>query len=106
MAALATCAVTAALLKDRTDTQAPPPATRHQAPPENPRDDPADRTGDQTPASRSLPAPEPPGHARHWLHWRRRHQARSYWVHQCTRLIETMPWSTSKWRLPYHLAST
>ena len=27
MAALATCAVTAALLKDRTDTQAPPPAT-------------------------------------------------------------------------------
>ena len=36
MAALATCAVTAALLKDRTDTQAPPPATRDQAPPENP----------------------------------------------------------------------
>jgi hypothetical protein len=29
MAALAICAVTAALLKDRTDTQAPPPATRH-----------------------------------------------------------------------------
>ena len=28
MAALASCAVTAALLKDRTDTQAPPPLTR------------------------------------------------------------------------------
>ena len=27
MAALAICAVTAALLKDRTDTQAPPPVT-------------------------------------------------------------------------------
>jgi hypothetical protein len=40
MAALASCAVTAALLKDRTDTQAPPPATPDQAPPEDPRDDP------------------------------------------------------------------
>jgi hypothetical protein len=36
MAALASCAVTAALLKDRTDTQAPLPATPGQAPPENP----------------------------------------------------------------------
>ena len=36
MAALASCAVTAALLKDRTDTQAPLPATPDQAPPENP----------------------------------------------------------------------
>jgi hypothetical protein len=36
MAALAIYAVTAALLKDRTDTQAPPPATPDQAPPENP----------------------------------------------------------------------
>jgi hypothetical protein len=86
MAALASCAVTAALLKDRTDTQAPLPATPGQAPPQDPRDDPADRTGDQTPVSRSLPAPEPPGHATHWLNWRRRHQARSCWVHQRTRL--------------------
>jgi len=36
MAALAIYAVTAALLKDRTDTQAPPPATPDQAPPEPP----------------------------------------------------------------------
>lgn len=85
MAALAIYAVTAALLKDRTDTQAPPPATPDQAPPEDPGDDPADRTGDQTPASRSLPAAEPPGHATHWLNWRRRHQARSYSVHQRSR---------------------
>ena len=47
--------------------------------------------------------PHPPGHATHWLNWRRRHQARSYWIHQRTRLIETMPWSTSKWRLPYQM---
>ena len=83
MAALAIYAVTAALLKDRTDTQAPPPATPDQAPPET-WDDPADRTGDQAPASRSPLAPEPPGHATHWP-WRRRHQARSYRVHQRTR---------------------
>ena len=36
MAALAICAVTAALLKDRTDTQAPPPVTPDQAPPADP----------------------------------------------------------------------
>jgi hypothetical protein len=33
MAALAICAVTAALLRDRTDTQAPPPARPDQPPP-------------------------------------------------------------------------
>ena len=36
MAALAIYAVTAALLKDRTDTQAPPLATPDQVPPETP----------------------------------------------------------------------
>ncbi|MCW2914189.1 MAG: hypothetical protein JWN52_2257 [Actinomycetia bacterium] len=30
--------------------------------------------------------PCPPGHATHWLNWRRRHQARSRWYHQYTRL--------------------
>ena len=30
--------------------------------------------------------PYPPGHATHWLNWRRRHQARSYRAHQRTRL--------------------
>ena len=36
MAALAICAITAALLKDRTDTQAPPPVRPGQPPPPNP----------------------------------------------------------------------
>jgi SRSO17 transposase len=36
MAALAICAVTAALLKDRTDTQAPPPVRPDQPPPPDP----------------------------------------------------------------------
>src|SRR5260370_34204502 len=36
MAALAICAITAALLKDRTDTQAPPPVRPDQPPPPEP----------------------------------------------------------------------
>jgi hypothetical protein len=43
MAALSICAVTAAQLRDRTDTQAPAPVTPDQAPPAaGPREDPAD----------------------------------------------------------------
>jgi hypothetical protein len=34
----------------------------------------------------ALLRPDPPAHARHWLDWRRRHQARSRWFHQRTRL--------------------
>jgi hypothetical protein len=30
--------------------------------------------------------PRPPGHADHWLDWRRRHQARSRWYHRRARL--------------------
>jgi hypothetical protein len=30
--------------------------------------------------------PHPPGHATHWLNWRRRHQARSRWYHQHAQL--------------------
>jgi hypothetical protein len=30
--------------------------------------------------------PHPPGHATHWVNWRRRHQARSRWYHQRARL--------------------
>jgi hypothetical protein len=33
-----------------------------------------------------LATPAPPGHAEHWPAWRRRHQARSRWYHQSTRL--------------------
>ena len=59
MAALAICAVTAALLRRRTDTRAPAPARPDQP---------------------------PPGAGRHWLAWRRRHQALAAWYHQRTRL--------------------
>jgi hypothetical protein len=33
-----------------------------------------------------LTRPHPPGHADRWLDWKRRHQARSRWYHQRTRL--------------------
>jgi hypothetical protein len=82
MAALAICAVSAALLRDRTDTQAAPPVLPGQKPPPDPGMIPL-----TVPEIRRLLAalgarPHPPGHAAHWLAWRRRHQARSRWFHK------------------------
>jgi SRSO17 transposase len=82
MAALAICAVTAALLRRRTDTQAPAPALPDQPPPAEFGMIPL--TVPET--GRLLTHPPPPGSAGHWLDWRRRHQARSRWYHQRTRL--------------------
>ena len=82
MAALAICAVTAALLRRRTGTAAPPPALPGQPPPADPGMIPL--TVPET--GRLLARPPPPGSAGHWLDWRRRHQARSRWYHQRTRL--------------------
>jgi SRSO17 transposase len=82
MAALAICAVTAALLRRRTDTQPPAPAFPDQPPPADPGMIPL--TVPET--GRLLARPPPPGTAAHWLAWRRRHQARSRWYHQRTRL--------------------
>ena len=83
MAALAACAVTAALLRGRTDTQAPPPLRPDQPPPADPGMIPL-----TVPEITRLLATHPakPGHAEHWANWRRRHQARSRWYHQRTRL--------------------
>jgi len=85
MAALAICAVTAALPRDRTDTQAPPPVTPDQPPPPDPGMVPL-----TVPQVKHLLAAvatgHPPGHAGHWLDWKRLHQARARWYHQRTRL--------------------
>jgi SRSO17 transposase len=86
MAALAICAVTAALLRDRTDTQAPPPVTPDQPPPPDPGMVPL-----TVPQVKHLLAAlptglGPPGHADRWLDWTRLHQARARWYHQRTRL--------------------
>jgi SRSO17 transposase len=86
MAALAICAITAALLKDRTDTQAPPPARPDQPPPADPGMIPLTVPETGRLLAALLHRPSPPGHTAHWSGWRRRHQARSRWYHQRTRL--------------------
>jgi hypothetical protein len=86
MAALAACAVTAALLRDRTDSQAPPPARPDQPPPADLGMIPL-TVPEITRLLAIQPAsPAMPGHAEHWANWRRRHQARARWYHQRTRL--------------------
>jgi SRSO17 transposase len=82
MAAVAICAVTAAQLRRRTGTQAPAPVLPDQPPPADPGMIPL--TVPET--GRLLGHPPPPGSGGHWLDWRRRHQARSHWYHQRTRL--------------------
>jgi SRSO17 transposase len=86
MAALAICAVTAAQLRDRTSTQAPPPAGPVDRPPADPGLIPLTVREVKRLLAAALTLPEPPGHAARWLHWRRRHQARSRWFHQRARL--------------------
>ena len=83
MAALAVCAVTAALLRDRTDTQASSPVRPDQPPPADPGMIPL-----TVPEITRLLTTRParPGHAEHWSNWRRCHQARARWHHQRTRL--------------------
>jgi SRSO17 transposase len=86
MAALAVCAVTAALLKDRTDTQAPAPSVPDQAPPPDPGMIPLTVPEIKRLLAYALARRHPRGHAARWLAWRRRHQARSRWFHHRTRL--------------------
>ena len=86
MAALAVCAVTAALLRDRTDAQAPPPAGPDAAPPADPGLIPLTVREIRRLLASATARPKPPGHAARWLEWRRRHQARSRWFHKHARL--------------------
>jgi SRSO17 transposase len=86
MAALAICAVTAAYLGDRTDTQSPPPVNPEQAPPRDPGLITLTVPEIKRLLAAALQPSHPPGHAARWLHWRRRHQARARWFHRRTRL--------------------
>ena len=86
MAALAACAVTAALARERTSTLARRPSSPDDLPPQDPGLIPL-----TVPQVRRLLAAEsapswPPGHVEHWDWWTRRHQARARWFHKRTRL--------------------
>jgi SRSO17 transposase len=86
MAALAVCAVTAAQLRDRTDTQAVRPGRPDDQPPADPGLVPLSVPEIRHLLAGGLTRPKPPGHAAHWLQWRRRHQAQSRWFHKRARL--------------------
>ena len=86
MAALAICAVTAALLKDRTDTQAPPPVRPDQPPPAEPGMIPLTIPEIKRLLAALTTRPLPRWHVLHWDAWTRRHQARSRWFHKRARL--------------------
>jgi SRSO17 transposase len=86
MAVLAICAVTAAQLRDRTGTQAPPPAGPDAPPPADPGLIPLTVREVRRLLAEVPDRPKLPGHAARWLEWRRRHQARSRWFHQRARL--------------------
>jgi SRSO17 transposase len=86
MAALAICAVTAAQLRARTDTQGAPPARPDDVPPADPGLIPLTVREVRRLLADALSQPKPPGHAARWLQWRRQHQARSRWFHQRARL--------------------
>ena len=85
-AALAVCAVTAALLGDRTDTQAAPPVRPDQAPPADPGLIPLTVPQVRRILAVVITSPPPPWHADQWDEWVRRHQARARWFHKRARL--------------------
>ena len=87
MAALAICAVTAALLRDRTDTQAPPPVRPDQPPPPEPGMIPLTIPEIKRLLAALTTRPLPRWLVIHWDAWTRRHQARSRWFHKRARLI-------------------
>jgi len=87
MAALAICAVTTALLRDRTDTQAPPPVRPDQPPPAEPGMIPLTIPEIKRLLAALTTRPLPHWLVIHWDAWTRRHQARSRWFHKRARLI-------------------
>ena len=86
MAALAICAVTAALPRGRTGTEAPPPASPGQAPPAEPGMIPLTVPEVKRILAALTTRPLPLPLVVHWDAWTRRHQARARWYHQRARL--------------------
>ena len=96
MAALAICAITAAQVKDRTDTQAPPPARPGQPPPAEPGMIPLTIPEIKRLLAALTTRPLPRWLVIHWDAWTRRHQARSRWFHKRARLARQLEFAQVK----------
>ena len=79
-------AITAALVKDRTDTQAPSPVRADQPPPAEPGMIPLTIPEIKRLLAALTTRPLPRWLVIHWDAWTRRHQARARWFHKRTRL--------------------
>ncbi len=86
MAALAVCAVTAALARGRTSALARPPASPDDLPPQDPGLIPLTAAEIKRVLNLVTRTWQTIGHYLHWSWWRRRHQARARWFHQRARL--------------------
>lgn len=86
MAALAVCAVTAALARPRTSTLARPPSSPDELPPEDPGLIPLTAAEIKRVFNLVTHAWQTIRHYLHWSWWRRRHQARARWFHYRARL--------------------
>ncbi len=103
MAALAICAVTAALVKDRTDTQAPPPVRPGQPPPPEPGMIPLTIPEIKRLLAGLTTRSLPRWHVIHWDAW----TAATRPAHDGSTnapdspATSRLPWSASEMRLPY-----
>ena len=86
MAALAACAVTAALARERTSTLARPPTSPDDLPPADPGLIPLTAAEIKRVVNLITRAWQTIRHYLHWSWWRRRHQARARWFHHRARL--------------------
>jgi SRSO17 transposase len=86
MAALAVCAVTAALARPRTSTLARPPIAADDPPPQDPGLIPLTVAEIKRVFNLVTHTRQTIRHYLHWSWWRRRHQARACWFHQRARL--------------------
>jgi SRSO17 transposase len=86
MAALAVCAVTAALARSRTSTLARPPTSPDDLPPHDPGLIPLTAAEIKRIFNLVTRTWQTIRHYLHWSWWRRRHQARARWFHQRARL--------------------
>jgi SRSO17 transposase len=86
MAALAVCVIAAARARQRTDTQALPPASPDDLPPADPGLIPLTVAEIKRLLNGATARPQSLWQAARWSRWRRRHQARARWYHKRARL--------------------